>query len=353
MTAQDEVPVRRASGAAEALKAGFGEARSRPAALVAVLALLVGGAAGIWFLGLRPQEPGRELGTAGEVRLVAKAARDGETMEVWRGAERLSRLGVADTGRFQRFEMTSDSVNVGGGPAADLVVYGWTGGMHCCITHFVVDGDTGALLGRIEQGDGDPASFVAPERGSAGQAVMPLWDDAGQGQYGPEYSSPLGRVLVSWRGTGGFGLDAAAMKASGPDAPPAFWATNPALVQALIDQGIEADFLPESPKAGRGGMSRAYLAWLERLERELGSATLVAEDAGSFVPLARLLNAYVYKGQAAAGVAEVRRIAGGQGEALEAGLRHYFAVLGQSRWFADLDRLNGGALTAEVNAAGQ
>lgn len=348
---------RRPSGAIPALRVGLGGVRSGAGALVALAALVAAGVAGIWLLGNdRTATPGRPLGAAGDLKLVARAAREGETMEVWKGADRLVRLGVTDAERFQRFEMTSQDINVGGGPAPDLVVYGWTGGMHCCITHFVVDGDSGALLGRIEQGDGEPARFVAPERSQGRQAspaVMPVWDDVGAGQYGTMATSPLGRVLVNWQGEAGFGLDLAAMRASGPDAPPAFWTTNPALVAALIDQGGSGDFVPEAATGTRGGVARSYQAWLGRLRADLAAARLDPVSPESFIPLARFLNAYAYKGQFDAGLAEARRLAGGQQPEFEEALRHWIVVLAESRWFGDLDRLNDGALARLSDSAGR
>lgn len=331
--------------------------------LFAFVALLVAaGAAGIWALGVAGPGEGRLLAgstdLAGDqpdaktLRLVARKAGDGEIVEVRRGRDRLERLGVDDAVRFQRFELTSDQLDVGGGPAPDVVIYGWTGGMACCITHFVIDGDSGRLLGRIEQGAGDPSVFVPPAEGSTGRPLMPLMDDVAAGAYGgSEADTPMGRVLVGWLPQEGrFGLDLAAMRAVRDDAPPAYWTANPGLAISLLDTAAGGAV---EPGAGRGAMARAYAGWIEAQMQALRGARLDPTDPASFVPLARVLDAYVYKGRVEAGLSRIRSLKADQAEGLEVGLKQYFLVLAESRWFADLDRLNNGALTREVNAAGQ
>lgn len=351
-------PTQSAGRAASALRDAL-RARTGGRGLFAVVAVLVAaGAAGIWALDVAAPGEGRllagstDLPGADELRLVARKSGEGEIVEVRRGRERLERLGVDDAVRFQRFELTSDQLDVGGGPAPDVVIYGWTGGMACCITHFVIDGDSGRLLGRIEQGAGDPSAFVPPAEGSSGRPLMPLMDDVAAGDYaGSEAETPMGRVLVGWLPQERrFGLDLAAMRAERDDAPPAYWTANPGLATALLDTAAGGTV---EAAAGRGAMARAYASWIDSQMRALRNTTLDATNPASFVPLARVLDAYVYKGRVDAGLARIRALKAEEAEGLDAGLKQYFLVLAESRWFADLDRLNNGALTREVNAAGQ
>lgn len=351
-------PSQAAGRAAGALRDALRAGTAGPGLFAVVAVLVAAGAAGIWALGVSGPGEGRLLAGStdapgdGTLRLVARKAGNGEIVEVRRGRERLERLGVDDAVRFQRFELTSDRLDVGGGPAPDVVIYGWTGGMACCITHFVIDGDSGRLLGRIEQGAGDPSAFVAPAEGSSGRALMPLMDDVAAGAYGgAEAETPMGRVLVGWLPQEQrFGLDLAAMRAQRDDAPPAYWTANPGLAMTLLDTAAGGAV---EPGAGRGAMARAYADWVDAQMRALREAKLDPTSASSFLPLARVLDAYVYKGRLEAGLARIRVLKADEAEGLEAGLKQYFAVLAESRWFDDLDRLNNGALTRAVNAAGQ
>lgn len=351
-------PSHAAGRAAGALYDALGRGSAGPGLFGLVAVLVAAGAAGIWALGAAGPGEGRLLAGSTDapgdesLRLVARKAGDGEIVEVRRGRERLERLGVDDAVRFERFELTSDRLDVGGGPAPDVVIYGWTGGMACCITHFVIDGDSGRLLGRIEQGAGDPSAFVPPAEGSSGRPLMPLMDDVAAGAYGgSEAETPMGRVLVGWLPQERrFGLDLDAMRAQRGDAPPAYWTANPGLAMILLDTAAGGAV---ERGAGRGAMARAYADWVEAQVGALRDATLDPLDPASFVPLARVLDAYVYKGRVEAGLVRIRALKADQPEGLEAGLKQYFAVLAESRWFDDLDRLNNGALTREVNAAGQ
>jgi hypothetical protein len=334
--------------------ADAGRGMSPLAVIMAALLVAVCGTA-VWLLGPGRGHDGRPLGETEGLKLVARASAGSEVAEVWQGASLVTRFGDATPVRYERFELAADPVDVGGGPAPDPVVFGWSGGHDCCITHFVLDGDTGALLGTVEQGNGEPSAFVMP--GAAGgtgtHAVMPLWDDVTIGQYGTAAQAPMGRLVVAWRG-GRFALDRGAMLASAPEAPPEWWQQYPGLVGAVIGQDGSGDFVPESGTPdGRGGIGRAYRTWLEGLTRELERAQMDGADPASFVPLARLMNAYVYKGRVRAGLDAAHAAGGADPEALEAGLDHYFAVLAESRWFGDLDSLNDGQLTAQIDARGR
>lgn len=338
------------------------------------LALITGGAVVVWKL--QPEAPveGRPLGEANGYQIIAVPARDGEELVVLRDGKRLAvgQPAKPEPGSevlgFTRVEMSDASLNVGGGPEPDIVAYGWTGGMHCCITHFVFDGGRGRLLGTIEQGNGDPAAFVHAPRGGAASAVMPLFDDAAAHVYGSFAGSPMPRIVVAWDGRR-FGLDIARMRAETADGPPPWIAQDQPLLDAMAAAGFEDDFKPP-PTPSRGDLARAYGAHVEGLRAAMAETAPNAADPQTLVPLATYLNEQVYKGQAVAGVASVSAAlaaiealadngdspddpdraasqtqgAGAEQDNVRAALAFYFETLSASRWLADLDTLNNGAL---------
>jgi hypothetical protein len=65
-------------------------------------------------------------------------------------------------------------------------------------------------------------------------------------------------------------------------------------------------------------------------------------------PNPAFLNEQIYKGQASSGVQTVLEAHKDAPDAAAAALRYYFSVLKQSRWLADLNKLNDGGLTTLI-----
>lgn len=320
----------------------------RVAAVILAAATVAAGATGVWLLRPKPVVDGRPLGEFQGLRLTAVPTREGETLEVHKGGERVASIaGVisrdgAERLAFTRVDVESQPMDVANGPEAEVLAFGWTGGAHCCITHFVFDGASGGLLGRIDQGNGDPSSFLLSPRPRAARAVMPLVDDAAAHVYGSFAGSPMPRIMVSWNGRE-FGLDAARMAAESPDGPPAYLSLDPPIVAHIAAEDFPGDFKPPEA-AARGDVARAYAAHVEGLRAAMASSTPDVADPQTLLPMAEFLNEQVYKGHAKAGIAAVRDALAADPARAEAALAFYADALTKSRWLDDLDRLNAAPL---------
>jgi hypothetical protein len=318
--------------------------------LVGGLTLALG--IGVWQLQPKQLPEGRPIGEAGKVIAFAlPAAKAGEAYIVWRDGRKTAELPMGGDTGIQRVELSSDDVDIAGSPDPDLVLYTWTGGAHCCFTQVLIDGRTGRKLSSFDLGNADPIPFIpAPTKGLA-RAVSINVDDVTANQFGSFADSPMARILVVWDGRR-FGLDLKRMKASMADAPPAFFINEPQLGEAATlgvqDFGIDEESPARVVPSQRGDRTKAYQTWMESEEARMRATTLVAEDVTTYGPMAAFLNERIYKGQAAAGIATVQDAYKDDPETAKLALAYYFEVLSKSRWFADLDRLNGGALKGMV-----
>jgi len=314
----------------------------RQLAVAAAALALIGGGYAIWQL----QPPGipataaQKLGELNGFGVYAvpksedmqglEIRKDGKV--VWAGPE----------GDFVRVELVSTDVDVGGGPKADIIAYGWTGGASCCLEYvaFSIE-DGGKLLGTIPRQGGDTRTFVRSKVVGLPQAVLPSYDLSANGAYGSMAGSPLPRVFISHDGKR-FALDAGRMKASAAEKPPAFWTIDPQLVNTIAQEALEDDF---QPPAASASIDDAYAAWSNaRIEAAASDELLDAADPDTFVTPALVLNEYVYKGQAAAGVAAVEKAFAERPGLATAIFKKYFTVLTDSQWLEDLDRMNDGGL---------
>ena len=322
-------------------------------------ALIIG--AGIWIWNLRPMEPptGRPIGAAGSVQAFAVPADPtgksaGEGFRVWRKGRLTYQLPAANAAGYERIELSSNDVDVAGNAAPDLVLYSWTGGAHCCFTQILIDGSSGKFLGEFETGNADPVPFIPTKAKDLARAVLITYDDVTAYKFGSYAESPMARIGVIWNGHH-FTLDTARMKASLPGSPPAFFIAEPELAdvsslgvqdfgQDETTPGVTGDVPMDS--AIRGDRAKSYQTWMDNEEARMTTTPLVAGDLTSFGPMAAFLNERIYKGQADAGVATVKSTYGSTPVLRDEALAYYFSVLRQSRWYEDLNHLNGGQLDA-------
>lgn len=328
------------------------KSQPKPPSLIAMA--LIGGLVvtlgwGIWLLQPQQLPQGRPVGEVGNIIALALPAKQvGETYEVWRNGHKTAELATGGETGIQRVELSSDDVDIAGSPDPDLVLYTWTGGAHCCFTQVLIDGRTGRKLGSFDLGNADPIPFVPASARGLARAVSINVDDVTAFKFGAFSDSPMARIVVVWDGRR-FGLDIKRMKAASPDAPPAFFINEPDLAETasigVQDFGIDEDSpQPAAAPTLRGDRAKAYQTWMDGEEARMRAATLIIGDVASYGPLAAFLNERIYKGHGVAGLANVRAAYADSPQALEAALAYYFEVLGKSRWFDDLDRLNGGTL---------
>ncbi|MCU0881638.1 MAG: hypothetical protein MUF14_03100, partial [Hyphomonadaceae bacterium] len=320
-------------------------------------------------------------------------------------------------GQFVKFQPTARPADVNGDGKRDLAIYGWTGGMHCCFTHFIIDGMTGTVLGSFEQAGDTPAQLVRlqdrPERAvlviddTASRDLAELADEpADAASSGPAWPSSRAIAIVGWnRVANRLALDQELMASSGPDLPAPYWQSQPALAQAVAAKTGADGFEPPRGLLQRGELSRSYKIWLETLHDAMSES--VRSQAPAAEPVRAYLDEMVYKGHAQAAFAQIetasrratsdtapperaapdvtdpeatgQAVASGRPDAASAPVdppAGLTATTGQTRpaatpqpvtlappgavtaivsaylrdlraspWFADLDRMNGGALS--------
>jgi hypothetical protein len=248
-----------------------------------------------------------------------------------------------DGADFVTFEILQTDLNIGGGPALDLVAVGRTDQAGCCASILVIDLDEKEprLLGQVPLGAVEPSRFIPSRLPNQPSAVLPVMDDAAESVFPGTQFAPLARGLVSWDGRR-FRYDLERMKAPAPDAPPAFWVADSDLAAALSSAAGEGDFAPPA-EATPDGVVAAYRAWRS------GLLTAAAEDPAldpgapaSLITLALVLNEYLYAGQGAAGVAAVRAALVDRPQVAEAAISLVREAAKRSRWAADLEALNNG-----------
>lgn len=325
------------------------------AAIFIVCLLVIGLGIGIWQL--RPKEPpiGRPIGAAGNVQAFAiPASPVGEGFTIWRDGRQIYALPSTSAAGYQRVELSSNDVDIAGSGAPDLVLYAWTGGAHCCFTQILIDGQSGRLLGKLDLGNGDPMPFLPAQKSGLRRAVAINFDDVTAYKFGSYADSPMARIVAAWDGKR-FSLDVKRMKAARADSPPDYFISEPELGDALplgiLDLGENEDvpapgLTSKIDGAPRGDRAKTYQAWMDSEESRMRATSLIARDATSYGPMAAFLNERIYKGQAVAGVATIMNTYEATPTERDAALIYYFDILKQSRWLSDLDRLNGGQLTA-------
>ena len=288
----------------------------------------------------KPNYEGRLVGQIGDVHIYAVALTSNEErLVVWHGGRKLDAVPTDPATPVQQFDLSSSDRQAAGTRHPDLVVDGWSGGMHCCLTRLVFDGPTGALIGKLSLGGSAASRFVPLKRADPYQAAFLAYDDATLDGQSEISDAPLAPILVVWRGKN-FGLYLEAMKATTPDSPP------PYLLGTDFEEArLELANTVSAEAAGtRGDIAQALNQAAQARLAEMQAAALNPEDTRSFAPLIGFLNNYVYKGQAEAGFALVKKAHAASPDALSAALQTYVAHVRQSHWLADLNGLNDGKL---------
>jgi len=284
----------------------------------------------------KPAFEGRLVGQIGDVHIYAvPLTSNEESLVVWRGGRKLDALPVNPANSVQQFDLSSSDRQVAGTRHPDLVVDGWSGGVHCCLTRFVFDGPTGALIGKLSLGGSGASRFVPLKRSDPYPAAFLAFDDMTLNGQSELSGAPLAPILVVWRGKN-FGLYVEAMKATTPDSPPPYLlGTDFQEAQLELATAVSAE-----PSGTRGDIAQALEQSAQTRLAEMQAAVLNPDDAKSFAPLISFLNDYVYKGQAEAGVALVEKAHAASPDALRIALQTYAEQVRQSQWLLDLDRLN-------------
>lgn len=313
--------------------------RQIPAILtkLALIAVILGCTAVVITLLLpKPAHEGRLVGEIGAVRVFAvPTGENQEALVVWRGGRKLETLAQDSNAPVQQFDLSSADRQAAGSRHPDLVIDGWSGGMHCCLSRYVFDGPSGKLVGTISLGGSSASRFVPLNRTDRFQAAFLAFDDATLNGQAPELAAPMAQIVVVWNGSD-FSLHLEAMKATTSESHAPFL-----LAEEFQEAQLELNSIGEIIDAASKGdlakaLDNAAMARLKLMEQ----AILNPSDATSFAPLYSFLNDYVYKGQAQAGFAAVRKAHAAEPKALGAALSTYAANLRQSQWFEDLDRLN-------------
>ena len=288
----------------------------------------------------KPVYEGRLVGQIGDVHIYAVPTNaDQESLVVWHGGRKLDALPADPNNPIQQFDLSSADRQAAGTRHPDLVVDGWSGGMHCCLTRFVFDGPTGKLIGKLSLGSSGASRFVPLKRTEQYPAAFLAFDDMTFDGQSELSGAPLAPILVVWQGQR-FGLYREAMKATTPETP------TPYLLSSDFQEAqLElATTVSAEPAGTRGEIAQALdLAAQTRLA-DMQAAVLDPQDPPSFAPLIGFLNEYVYKGQAETGFAAVRKAHEETPESLRPALVTYATLLRKSQWFDDLNRLNDGKL---------
>lgn len=303
-------------------------------AIIAIIAGCIGTV--VTILVPKPAFEGRLVAELGDVRVFALSISPfEEELAVWRGRGRLSALPADPNLPVQQFDMSSNNINASGTHHADIVVDGWSGGSHCCLTRLVFDGPTGKLLGRLNLGGSGASRFVKLDRTGPYPSAFLAYDDLTLDGQNIEQGQPLAQVVLILK-DGRFGLYQEAMKATTPESPP------PYLLREVFTQAqLEIDAATENHASGPRGDLAQELAQAALARRTaMASVVLDPDRPESFAPVAAFLNEYVYKGQAEAGFEAVRRALSAQEKALNPALSSYADQLSRSQWIEDLDRLN-------------
>jgi hypothetical protein len=288
----------------------------------------------------KPAYEGRLVGQSGDVHIYAVPTNaDAESLAVWHVARKLDALPADPDNPIQQFDLSSSDRQAAGTRHPDLVVDGWSGGMHCCLTRFVFDGPTGKLIGSLSLGSSSASRFIPLNHTDRYPAAFLAYDDATLDGQSEISGTPLAPILVVWRGKN-FGLFIEAMKATTADSP------SPYLLRPDFEEArLELATTVRAETAGtRGDVAKALNQEAQDRLAQMKAATLNPEDAKTFAPLIRFLNDYVYKGQAEAGVAIVKHAHAASPDALSVALQTYAEQVRQSQWIGDLNVLNDGKL---------
>jgi hypothetical protein len=354
---------------------------------VVAFGLLMLGGLGVLMLGPNVAPDEQPLSSSGDVVAHVIMRPDAsQALLVRRG--NVDAITVGEDGQFVKFQPTARPADVNGDGRRDLAIYGWTGGMHCCFTHFIFDGVTGAVLGSFEQAGDTPAQLVRL-RDEQERAVLVIDDTAsrdlletGADQDGsmiePPWPTSRAIAVVGWNRTAGrLTLDRDLMAAGGPDLPAPYWQSQPDLAQAVTAKTGAEGFEPPRGLLQRGELARSYKTWLDTLQAAMIAS--VGSPSPAVEPVRAYLDEMVYKGQARAAIAQIyaatraarppasdpspatmpapapgeavellqpsQAAPGGDMNVTEAIVVSYLRDIRASPWFADLDTMNGGALS--------
>jgi hypothetical protein len=324
--------------------------RSTILPLIAIGILVICAAIGVWQLQPKQLPQGRPIGDVGKIQALALPVKPtGEHYAIWRDGRQTFALNTKSSVAYERIELSSNDVDVGGNNGPDLVLYTWTGGAHCCFSQILIDGHSGKRLGEVQLGNGDPTPFIPTKTKGLARAVAINFDDVSAFKFGSYTDSPMARILIVWEGNR-FALDTKRMKAIFPSSPPSFFINEPELGEAasigMQEFGEDEDNpAPAIPSVtARGDRAKAYESWMNREEERMGGTKLNPDDLATYGPMAAFLNERIYKGHGVAGVQTVLETYATEPEVTKEALSYYFNVLDESRWKDDLNKLNDGSL---------
>jgi hypothetical protein len=293
----------------------------------------------------KPTYEGRLVGQIGDVHVYAiPTAESEEELIVWRGGRKLDPLPREPSNPIQQFDLSSADRQAAGTRHPDLVIDGWSGGMHCCLTRYVFDGPTGNFIGKVALGGSGASRFVPLQRTDPFPAAFLAFDDVTLDRQSFELGAPLATIVVIWDGKR-FSLYRDAMKATTPESHAPFL-----LAEAFQEAQLEVDSAPALSETGsKGDVAKALDLTATARRNDMEAKVLNPNDATSFAPITGFLNDYVYKGQADAGFAAVQKAHASTPEALRVALQTYTTLLRKSQWFDDLNRLNDGRLISLID----
>lgn len=293
----------------------------------------------------KPAYEGRLVGQIGDVHIYAiPTSESEEALIVWRGGRKLDPLALEPNNPIQQFDLSSADRQAAGTRHPDLVIDGWSGGMHCCLTRYVFDGPTGNFIGKVALGGSGASRFVPFQRTDPFPAAFLAFDDVTLDGQSFELGTPLAPIVVAWNGKR-FSLYREVMKATTPESHAPFL-----LAEDFQEAQLEVDSaLAPSETGSKGDVAKALDLAATARRNAMETADLNTKDATSFAPITGFLNDYVYKGQAEAGIAAVQKAHARTPEALRAALQTYGMLLRKSQWFDDLDRLNDGRLISQLD----
>lgn len=290
----------------------------------------------------KPAYEGRLVGEIGDVRIYAvPTAESEESLVVWRGGKKLALRPKATENPILQFDLSSADRQAVGSRHPDLVVDGWSGGMHCCLTRFIYDGPTGKFVAKLPLGGSGASRFVPLPRSDSFAAAFLAFDDVTLDGESLRLGTYLPPILLVWKGTS-FGLYLDAMKATTPESHAPFLLAE-AFEEAQLELGSG---LQVTESGSKGDLAKTLDLTAAARKTAMEAAALDPSNATSFTPLFGFLNEFVYKGQAAAGFTAVQNAQAATPEALRTALITYATLLRRSQWFDDLNRLNDGQLLA-------
>ncbi|OFX09302.1 MAG: hypothetical protein A2516_01030 [Alphaproteobacteria bacterium RIFOXYD12_FULL_60_8] len=246
-------------------------------------------------------------------------------------------LWAPDQDPYGRWEIMGGPWDVDGDGAVDLVFSHWSGGAHCCVTVHAFRLSPGfEVLGTITQGDGDP-QYLIPRDDAPPFYVH--WDNA-FAYWRASFAGSIGEFAAVSFKDGRFALDPTLMRASNPGEAPAFARAYSDALRGMDHPAAEA-----VEDMDMDATADELAAQAAENPTELGDEVLM--------PAAQVMLRLIYTGYA-------DRVEGFLATAFPERpvdttgfLQELLKQLEHSPYFADLDALNDGELSALKERLGE